>query len=221
MQKIFGRLAAAVALSCGLAQPAAADTPAELGSLASGMAALFGQERQALGSISAGHARRLVTPPGGAEAADAGRLYSTDWLMGLPSASGGSEWQCLTEALYHEARGESIEGQFAVAEVILNRVQSPNYPDSVCGVVRQGAERRNACQFSYACDDRPDTMADATARERAGRIARLMLDGAPSALTDGATHFHATWVDPDWADLYPRTARIGVHVFYRMPGARG
>jgi len=194
-------------------QPARADVVTA--EIADRMAALMGQDHRAFGSMSDARARRLVTPPEGR--ADAARLYDASYINSMPEARGNAEWQCLTEALYHESRGESIEGQFAVAEVILNRVEAPEYPDTVCGVVQQGNHRRNACQFSYSCDGRPDTMADTAARLRAGRIARLMLDGAPSDLTQGATHFHATWVNPSWNRLYPRTTRIGVHIFYRMP----
>jgi hypothetical protein len=150
------------------------------------------------------------------EAQDAS-VHSIDHLSQLPAPRGNAEWSCLTEAIYHEARGETIEGQFAVAEVILNRVDSPRYPSSVCGVVRQGSERRNACQFSYACDGKSDHMSDAGARLIAGKIARLMLDDTPRILTGGATHFHTLRVRPNWASVYPQTAQIGMHVFYRKP----
>ena len=75
-----------------------------------------------------------------------------EWLMAQPAPEGDAEWQCLTEALYFEARGESLEGQIAVAEVILNRVDSPLYPRTVCGVVKQRGG--GGCQFSYTCDGR-------------------------------------------------------------------
>ena len=145
--------------------------------------------------------------------------FDDGWLATLPPASGGADWQCLTEALYFEARGESLRGQFAVAEVILNRVASSRYPNSVCGVVRDGAGNRNGCQFSYACDGRPETVSEPQAWERAGKVARLMLDGPPASLTDGATHFHTTAVRPGWAQVFPQTTRIGAHLFYRQPGA--
>ena len=137
--------------------------------------------------------------------------YSDAWLMALPQPSGDEQWQCLKTALYFEARGESLKGQFAVAEVILNRVDSPTYPGSVCAVVKQG------CQFSFTCDGHSDAMRDQASAERAGRIARVMLDGAPRALTQGATHFHTVNVRPDWARKFPRTASIGAHMFYRQP----
>lgn len=139
--------------------------------------------------------------------------YSHDFLALQPQPKGDAEWQCLTQALYFEARGESLKGQFAVAEVILNRVDSPRYPNSVCGVVNQGGN--GSCQFSYNCDGARDVMAEQGAADVAGRIARLMLDGAPRNLTYGATHFHTAAVRPSWSKAFERTAMIGTHLFYK------
>ncbi len=133
----------------------------------------------------------------------------------LPVAAGGAAWRCLTEALYFEARGESIAGIVAVAEVILNRVENPKYPKTVCGVIRQGVGNAETCQFSYMCDGRPERMTEREAYQRVGKIARIMLDGQPRMLTGGATHFHTTRVRPSWSRAFERTARIGEHVFYR------
>ncbi len=138
-----------------------------------------------------------------------------DWLARQPAAEGGPQWQCLAEALYFEARGETVEGMVAVAEVILNRVDSGRYPDTVCGVVNQGTGQLHACQFSYTCDGLPETIAEPRAFRRVGKVARAMLDGAPRKLTDGATHYHTAAVSPSWADVFKRTGRIGVHLFYR------
>jgi len=142
-----------------------------------------------------------------------------DWLMAQPEPQGDSAWQCLTEAIYFEARGESLDGQIAVAEVILNRVDSPLYPRTVCGVVRQRGS--GGCQFSYVCDGRTDRMREKGSAELAGRIARAMMDGAPRVLTDGATHFHTRSVRPSWSRRYAHTATIGAHVFYRKAGVSG
>lgn len=127
---------------------------------------------------------------------------------------GDAEWRCLAEALYFEARGEELPGQVAVAEVILNRRDSGRYPDSVCGVVRQGTGERWKCQFSYFCDGLSDEIADQAAWDRMGRIARVMLDGAPRDLTDGAMFYHTRAVSPSWAEEFRRTAEIGAHLFY-------
>ncbi|PHP28766.1 cell wall hydrolase [Limimaricola cinnabarinus] len=136
-------------------------------------------------------------------------------MAALPSAKGNAEWECLTEALYFEARGESLEGQFAVAEVILNRVDSPDYPGSICGVVNQGTGRKYACQFSYTCDGIPDTVNDGRSWKKLGRIAQIMIEDGPRELTGGATHYHTTAVNPSWAGRIPQTAAIGAHLFYR------
>ncbi|WP_333814671.1 cell wall hydrolase [Tabrizicola sp.] len=137
-----------------------------------------------------------------------------DWLMSRPEPTGDAQWECLTEALYFEARGESLEGQVAVAEVILNRVDSPLYPRTVCGVVKQRGG--GGCQFSYVCRG-TTKMREKDAADLAGRIARAMLDGAPRLLTDGATHFHTRGVRPSWSKRFARTASIGSHLFYRQP----
>lgn len=141
-----------------------------------------------------------------------------DWLMAQPKPTGDEQWQCLTEALYFEARGESLQGQIAVAEVILNRVDSPLYPRTICGVVKQRGG--GGCQFSYVCQGKVKMREKASA-DLAGRIARAMLDGAPRILTDGATHFHTRGVRPSWSKRFPKTAAIGAHLFYRQPGSRG
>ena len=141
--------------------------------------------------------------------------YDAGWLAGLPAATGDDQWQCLAQALYFEARGESVKGQFAVAEVVLNRVDSGLYPRSVCGVVHQGS--RYSCQFSFVCDGYSDKIREQGAWAQVAKVARLMIDGAPRALTDGATHFRTGAVMPSWARRFPQTAKIGAHYFYRQP----
>jgi hypothetical protein len=131
------------------------------------------------------------------------------------SPEGDEEWRCLSEAIYHEARGESLEGQVAVAEVVLNRRDSGRYPDSVCGVVEQGTGEKWKCQFSYFCDGLSDAVNDEQAWATAGRVARVMLDGAPRQLTEGAMFYHTKAVSPYWADEFTQTAEIGAHLFYR------
>lgn len=143
--------------------------------------------------------------------------FDVETLLQLPEPKlEDPEVTCLREAIYHEARGEEIAGQFAVSEVILNRVDAGNFPNSVCDVVRQNSHRRNACQFSYACDDRSLELSDDRATAIAGRIAALSINGFPRELTRGATHYHATRVSPDWARVFERTARYGAHIFYRQ-----
>lgn len=173
---------------------------------------LVALEQRALDRASAMHLRRLMTA---VPEAAVGAAPTRAWLARQPAADGGREWQCLSEALYFEARGETVEGQFAVAEVILNRVESPRFPDSVCGVVEQGTGARHACQFSYNCDGRPEHIAEPIAWAHVGKVARAVLDDGPRELTDGATHYHTIAVNPGWAHVYEHTAQIGVHRFYR------
>lgn len=137
--------------------------------------------------------------------------------VGAAPQGQGAEWECLSEALYFEARGESLAGVVAVAEVILNRVDSGDYPNSVCGVVQQGGTGLYNCQFTYRCDGRPDTISERGAWRAVGQVASYMLNGAPRDLTDGATHYHTLAVNPSWASRFPRTATIGYHHFYRQP----
>jgi len=144
------------------------------------------------------------------------RIYDRNWLLGLgPLSTFDEELACLREAIYHEARGEDVIGQYAVAEVILNRVDSARYPDSVCAVVHQNAHRRNACQFSYACTRRSMALRDHNAIRVAGQIARISLQRSERRLTGGATHYHADYVAPEWSSVFQLTARIGAHLFYR------
>lgn len=118
-----------------------------------------------------------------------------------------ADLDCLAEALYFEARGEGRQGQSAVAEVILNRVESKRFPASVCGVVNQPS------QFSYTIGGRK-TIRNQRAYARALAIAQEALDGMPRALTKGATYFHTTSVRPNWSHRFFRTATIGRHIFY-------
>ncbi len=147
----------------------------------------------------------------------AGIDFSRNWLDSQPKPKGGEDWQCLSEALYFEARGETVKGQFAVAEVILNRVKSARFPDSVCGVIRQGTGKRHQCQFTYTCDGHKEVIREPSAYARVAKVARAMLDGKVPSITDGATFYHTTAVQPRWSRKFTKTAKIGVHVFYRNP----
>ncbi|WP_171178747.1 cell wall hydrolase [Ruegeria sp. HKCCD8929] len=141
--------------------------------------------------------------------------YTRNWLDQRPKAAGDEHWQCLAEALYFEARGETVKGQFAVAEVILNRVESTRFPNTLCGVIKQGTGRKFQCQFTYTCDGRKEVIAEKKAFERVAKVARAAIDGVGGGLTEGATHYHTKAVRPSWSRVYEETARIGVHIFYR------
>lgn len=133
----------------------------------------------------------------------------------LAEKDGQAALKCLTEAIYFEARGESVRGQAAVAEVVLNRVDARHWPNSVCGVIKQGAQRSTGCQFSYKCDGVPETFGSERSVRLAERIARFYLLGAPRRLTGHATHYHADYVSPRWARAMERTAVHGRHIFFR------
>lgn len=174
---------------------------------------LFKAEGRAVSSLDRRAIQRLTVAPAGAGDA----LYSKARLDSMKFIKGGRNWACLTEALYFEARGETVRGMFAVAEVILNRVDDPRYPNSVCGVVNQGTGKKFRCQFTYTCDGRPESIGDNRSYERVGKVAKLMMDGERRRLTSGATHYHTKAVNPKWSRVFPRTTTIGYHHFYREP----
>lgn len=126
-----------------------------------------------------------------------------------------AERDCLAEAIYFEARGESRRGQIAVAHVVLNRAASEGHPDEVCEVIREGEERgRGRCQFSWRCDGLPDIPTDKQAWAEARDVAEEVMRGKESDPTRGALFYHAIGVKPAWAPKLQRVARIGDHVFY-------
>jgi spore germination cell wall hydrolase CwlJ-like protein len=144
------------------------------------------------------------------------RPYTPAERLALAGAGRAKAEKCLANAVYFEARGEPVRGQIAVAQVVMNRVFSPFYPNDVCGVVYQNAHRHNACQFTFACDGIPDIVTEPDAYERAKRIARDMLDGKlwmPEVAK--STHYHAFWVHPDWVNEMKKVYKLGVHAFYR------
>jgi spore germination cell wall hydrolase CwlJ-like protein len=144
------------------------------------------------------------------------RAKSPAERLGLIGAARARHEKCLADAIYFEARGESVRGQMAVAQVVINRVFSGYYPNNICGVVYQNAHRRFRCQFTFACDGLPERINEPLAWERAKHIARDALDGNFWLNDVGkATHYHARWVHPWWVHEMRRLDRIGVHTFYR------
>lgn len=139
------------------------------------------------------------------------------FATGTPVAASDKELWCLATAVYFEARGESYRGQVAVAQVVMNRVKDRRYPDTICGVVFQNQQRRNSCQFSFACDGIPETISDRTAWAQAEDIAKRYAAGE-LYLTEvaDATHYHATYVRPAWAPRMTKVTQVGLHVFYKF-----
>jgi len=129
--------------------------------------------------------------------------------------------RCLTQGIYYEAALEPTEGQEAVAQVILNRVRDPNYANSVCGVVFEGAERTTGCQFSFTCDGALARAPVAWAWNRAKVVAERALAGHVAARVGTATHYHADYVHPWWAPTLNKLTQIGAHIFYRWKGVYG
>lgn len=128
---------------------------------------------------------------------------------------------CLAQAIYYEAGSESEKGQRAVAQVVLNRVRHPLFPDTVCGVVYQGAERWTGCQFTFTCDGSLQRTPSAGGFARAERVARQALAGRVEASVGNATHYHADFVVPYWAASLDKVTTIGAHIFYLMRGPLG
>ncbi|WP_395942617.1 cell wall hydrolase [Brevundimonas sp.] len=129
--------------------------------------------------------------------------------------------RCLTQAVYFEAALESDAGQAGVAQVVLNRVRDPNYANTVCGVVFEGAERTTGCQFSFTCDGSLAQAPVGWAWERARKVAEKALNGEVSQAVGTATHYHADYVSAWWAPTVAKVTQIGTHIFYRWKGIYG
>ena len=137
--------------------------------------------------------------------------------------------KCLALNMYHEARDQGTAGRLAVSAVVLNRVNDSRFPNTICEVIKQGQTRKswrdpsvsypikNRCQFSWYCDGISDEVKDEKTYQKILDFARLIMhnDIQFVDITDGATHYHADYVKPDWADTKTRTTEIGDHIFYR------
>ena len=135
---------------------------------------------------------------------------------------------CLALNTYHEAKNQSMIGQIATAQVVMNRVEDSRYPNTVCEVVKQGPTRtswkdpskripvKHRCQFSWYCDGKSDIPKNKKAWKKAQDYAYLVLNNRIQIdVTEGATHYHANYVKPAWAKTKTRTTRIETHIFYR------
>ncbi|TIN18011.1 MAG: cell wall hydrolase [Mesorhizobium sp.] len=143
------------------------------------------------------------------------------WIQNpLPaSVFSKKEQACLANGIYFEARSESVRGQAAVAQVILNRVRNPTYPNSICGVVYQNDSWFNRCQFSFACDGRKKRIDSPVAYKTAQDIAMAVTAGKIFIPEVGSsTHYYAQYVHPGWARTMQKMTKIGLHIFYRTYG---
>ncbi len=139
----------------------------------------------------------------------------------LPPVERARAEYCLTQAIYYEAGAETLIGQRGVAQVVLNRVRHPLYPQTVCGVVFQGAERVTGCQFTFACDGALARVPSQAGWRRANAVAAAALAGYVESAVGTATHYHTDWVTPMWRTELVKIAQLGTHIFYRWPGRMG
>ena len=172
-------------------------------------------------AIEAPFAALLAKPMGSLAIGKDGKL--DHWWVNNPipaSARSKSELKCLATAIYFEARGEPMKGELAVAQVVINRLKNPAYPKTVCGVVYQNQEMRDACQFSFACDGIRKRITDMVSWRRAQEIARRVVTQNDWWNVDvgSSTHYHANYVKPRWARTMKKMDRIGHHIFYKTYG---
>jgi spore germination cell wall hydrolase CwlJ-like protein len=130
------------------------------------------------------------------------------------------ELRCMAAAIYFEARDEPLKGQIAVAQVIMNRIRSPFYPKTICGVVYQGERNRHGCQFSFTCTGKHNSVRERPEWGTAVKLAKQVIAGEVWLDDVGyATHYHATYVHPPWRHELDKICQIGGHIFYKMkPG---
>ena len=154
--------------------------------------------------------------------------YDYDLSMHGESFLMTQDTYCMALNIYHESRSENLAGKFAVADVVLNRVNDRSYPDTVCGVIYDAELKpswkdptkevpvRNRCQFSWYCDGKLDDPTETDAWNESILVAHQSIyEGRMLGLTEGATHYHTTYVEPYWASSLDLVGHIGSHIFYR------
>ena len=164
-------------------------------------------------AIAANSKRAAVARPDDPAAAFKGKFANDD--------SHGRALDCLTQAVYYEAATEPLTGRQAVAQVVLNRLRHAGFPSTVCGVVYQGSERSTGCQFTFACDGSLRRSPSSSLWDQARKVAAQALAGKVFAAVGHATHYHADYVLPYWADSLDKEVQIGRHIFYRLRGGLG
>lgn len=163
-------------------------------------------------TVGSDYAMAMVAPSAAASA-----LAATEGQQQISAfLNNDRQFQCLAEGVYFEARGEPRRGQVAVAQVIMNRVNHDEFPDTICGVVYQNQHWRNRCQFSFACDGVPERITERAAWDVAEDVSRQVLENRDLIETiEESTHYHATYVRPRWAPRMIRLDRVGLHIFYK------
>lgn len=160
--------------------------------------------------------RRANLQAAGATKISAARPFHLDGALDQ-----SRDLECLTQAVYYEARGEGRDGMKAVAQVVLNRARHPAFPKTVCAVVYQGANRGTGCQFSFTCNGAMRGAVNRSAWNRAREVATKALSGQVFSAVGNATHFHTTAVSPSWRNNLIRVNQVGDHLFYRFGGRSG
>lgn len=200
------------------AQAAIADEAALVADYAKYLAAETANARESLDAPRLKPAKRAETivAEQGARLEHAGFDFAELTIAKMDAA----ERRCLAQAIYYEARGESRVGQLAVADVVLNRVASPVYPSTICRVVYEGSQRTTGCQFSFTCDGSMKLRLNQRKWKQADELAGAILAGLRVPVSRNATHYHADYVSPPWAETLTPTATIGTHKFYKFPARR-
>ncbi|MBB3990565.1 cell wall hydrolase [Croceicoccus naphthovorans] len=182
------------------------------------------EQKREVVALTEGKSRALLAKGDGAKERNATIAFSSqpvETMRGFVAANVPANAQrCLTQAIYYEAGFEPEDGKRAVAQVVLNRVRHPAYPNSVCGVVYEGSNQR-VCQFSFTCDGALSRPPAAGAWASANRIAREALAGRVEKSVGSATHYHADYVVPRWAYSLGKVRQLGSHIFYRFNGGLG
>ncbi len=184
--------------------------------------------RMALPTMSTGTHQALVVSGAGAQQRNAliplsgGALAQMAGFSAISaqSAQYATALKCMTQAIYYEAANEPVSGKRAVAQVVLNRLKHPAYPNSVCGVVYEGANAR-VCQFSFTCDGSLLRAPAARQWAQSRQVAEAALAGSVMEEVGSATNYHADYVLPRWAFTLGKITKIGAHIFYRLPGSVG
>ncbi len=197
------------------ADAALADQAALVADLAEFLAEETAEAREALSAPKAEPARSAAALP--AESRTLAEFVDFDFTDLVVAKMDAEERHCLAQAIYYEAGSESRVGQMAVADVVLNRVASAVYPDTICEVVYQGSQRTTGCQFTFTCDGSLKRPVNKARFARAEELAGTILAGLRAPASRNATHYHADYVNPDWAASLTPTATIGAHKFYRFP----
>jgi spore germination cell wall hydrolase CwlJ-like protein len=201
-----------------------------LGLLVLGPSPAHAQDSSGARRFATGMASPLFSAPWGSDAAPANDPGFADSVAPAvsprfgPAVAAGDQARavdCMTAAIAYEAGYEPLAGREAVAQVILNRLREPRFPKTVCGVVFEGSQRRTGCQFTFTCDGSLMRRLRSEVVDAARATAVSVLDGLTPDRVRGATHYHANYVNPYWASTGQMTARIGAHLFYRMPADAG